>query len=309
MKKIIYIILVFVLYQLDYANAHQCRDVYSEKNISGNEFELTEILNRKENPFDVVRKLRSQNPSISDNILDDLSSRLESENVIRIEKLGGGVNVSYKITFESGLQAAYKPVNSDRPNQPIREVVAYRLSKLFGLDIVPPTVMRKISGLAVPRKLQDVIGSVQLFINTAKPLNKGKSSNGSKILIRNESEFQVEDYLSGRRLRVFDWLINNHDRGSNAGNYLISDLDGYVIGIDHSVSFVGHDKQARADKVPFYKEKYLDDPEYYFKYKSVPKEKIKLALDGLNPVRINEFFERFDKLILDFKKVIDSTTP
>ncbi len=123
-------------------------------------------------------------------------------------------------------------------------------------------------------------------------------------MLYNKKPYNPESSLSGRRLIIFDWLINNHDRGSNAGNYLISKLDQYVIGIDHSVSFVGHDKTARADKVPYYRMDFLNDFEFYQKLTSASPEQIKQALQGLNPQRIDEFFERYNKLISDFRLVL-----
>ncbi len=256
-----------------------------------------------DSPFDRARLGRSASPERSNALLDQVTRRLESEKVAAVEFLGGGVNDSYKITFESGLQAVFKALNPERPNQVIREAVAYRFSRLLGLDIVPPTVVRTLSGPGVPVELQ-VEGSVQLFISSARPLERGANSAGEKILVRNGREYKVEKSLSGRRLRIFDWLINNHDRGSNAGNYLVSAVDGVLIGIDHSVSFVGHDKVAKPGKVPVYTQFFLDDREFYQKLRSASREEIRASLKGLSKTRITEFFERYDELMADFAKVL-----
>ena len=295
------ILISFLLFNTSQVNAQiTCKDVFSEKKLSLN---ISKIIQKNENPFDVARKNRQKDTLLSNTILKDVENRLENEAVVKIENLGGGVNTSYKITFESGLMAAYKPVNPDRPNQPAREAIAYKLSKLLNLDIVPPTVVRELKG-DIPNELKNISGSVQLFVHTAKPLKKGKLPNDEKILIYKEVTFDPDLSLSGRRLRIFDWLINNHDRGSNAGNYLVSNVDSYIIGIDHSVSFVGHDKAARSDKIPYYKSEFLNDVEFYNKLTSASREEIRKSLEGLNPVRIDEFFERYDKLIADFEKVL-----
>lgn len=295
------ILIAFLLFNISQANAQiSCKDVFSSKKLNTN---ISKIIQNGENPFDVARLSREKDALLSNTILKDVENRLENEAVVKIENLGGGVNTSYKITFESGLMAAYKPVNPDRSNQPAREAIAYRLSELLNLDIVPPTVVRELKG-DIPKELKNISGSVQLFVHTAKPLKKRKLSNGDRIILHNEVIFDPDLTLSGRRLRIFDWLINNHDRGSNGGNYLISGIDSYIFGIDHSVSFVGHDKAARSDKVPYYKPEFLNDVEFYNKLTSVSREEIRKSLKGLNPVRVDEFFERYNKLITDFESVL-----
>jgi hypothetical protein len=302
MKKNILLIYA-ICFTLKALSADLCVSIYDSTNVKNNDLKL--IVTDKKSPFDVARLNRSKTgDGLSDSLLDQVENKLLRDRVIKIEDLGGGVNASYKITFESGLKAAYKPVNPDRANQPIREAVAYKLSRIMGLDIVPPTVVRKLTG-DIPIEFTKFVGSVQLFISTAKPLEKGKDAAGNRIILNKGLPFDPDTSISGRRLRIFDWLINNHDRGSNAGNYLISNTDDYIIGIDHSVSFVGHDKQARSDKVPYYKDEFLQDRELYNKLTSVSREEIRQALEGLNPKRIDEFFERYDQLILDFKKVLN----
>lgn len=300
----IFLKVIFYISVCQSSHAMQCRDIFNNSKVSTYESLLKKALEEGHDPFDLQRLEREQTPFLRDSILDEISLRLGVEEVIKFKDLGGGTTPSYKVTFQSGLQAVFKPVNLDRPNQPIREAVAYRLSRLLKLDIVPPTVVRKLDGPAVPSELREVSGSVQLFIIAAKSLDKGKKSKEEKILLRDGKQFNIEDSLSGRRLRVFDWLINNHDRGSNAGNYLVSDIDSYIIGIDHSVSFVGHDKKARSDKIPFYTNLFLEDLSFYLKLKSASKGDIAKSLEGLNPQRILEFFERYDQLMNDFEKVL-----
>lgn len=265
---------------------------------------MAAIVADKENPFDVARLNRSANPLGSSELLAQVEKLLLTDIVVSVEPLGGGVTASYKVKFASGLKGVFKPVNPERANQPTREAVAYRLSELMQLDIVPPTVVRTLSGENVPAELQNQSGSIQLFVQTADTLKKGTAPDKRKIVLLNGQELKVDEILSGRRLRIFDWLINNHDRGSNAGNYLVAKSDGYIFGIDHSVSFVGHDKQAREDKVPYYTPDFLKDREFYNKLTAVSKDQIRQALSGLNPVRIDEFMQRYDRLIADFQKAL-----
>jgi hypothetical protein len=264
-------------------------------------FSIAEMLAAKKNPVDEARLLRESNHRISNAILDEVEFRLKDEKVVAFEELGGGVNESYLLTFKSGLKAVYKPVNPQRPNQIIREATAYRLSRLWELDLCPPTVYRTLDG-SIPANFQNVEGSVQLFMDTAKSLKKGLSPNGTKILLKSKIPFEPDQYLSGRRLRLFDWLIKNHDRGSNAGNYMVSRLDGYIYGIDHSVTFVGMERIPREDKVPYYTLEGLNDLEFYKKINSASVEQIRQTLKELNPTRIDEFLARWRQLNQDFER-------
>jgi hypothetical protein len=268
---------------------------------------ISDWVNAGQSTFDIARDLRSRGDTkAADEILDATYNLLKKDKVVAVEVLGGGKSEtgSFKVTFASGLQGAFKPVNPERTNLVQREKAAYKLSRLLGLDMVPPTTIRKISGDSVPAELQDVKGSLQLFITTARPLVKGKDAQGRKFLLKDNIEYLVEDSLAGRRLRIFDWLINNHDRGTNAGNYMVAKSDGYIFGIDHSVTFVGMDQAARADKVPFYDKKWLKDREFYQMLKSATKEKIAEEIDMIKPIRVEEFFTRYDELMVHFKEVL-----
>ena len=302
-KQILFVSLILFSGAFASADAVKCVTAYSDS-ATAQFSNVASILNSKRDPFEVARAKRPASKKEAKEIMKDVENHLLTEEVETIEFLGGGVTESFKVTFKSGLKAVYKPVNPDRANQPIREVVAYRISQLFDLFIAPPTVMRELKG-NIPSELRGRMGSVQLFVTEARVLQKGKDSGRNKVLLFEGKEFDPDSSQSGRRLRIFDWLINNHDRGSNAGNYLVSLNDTHVIGIDHSVSFVGFDKVAREDKVPYYKKDFLTDREMYTKLTAVTEADIRDALKGLNPVRVDEFLIRYKALIKDFEKVLN----
>lgn len=303
-KRIFFLSLVLLFSTVGSADPLKCKRVYRDESVAIAKVEVKPSLQGQRDLFEMARAKRSESKKQAYEILADIENRLATEEVAHIEFLGGGVNESFKVTFTSGLKAVFKPVNPDRANQPIREVIAYKVSQLFDLMIVPPTVMREMKG-NIPAELRGRIGSVQLFVTEARVLKKGKDSGGNKALLFDGNEFDPDQSQSGRRLRIFDWLINNHDRGSNAGNYLVSLNDGHVIGIDHSVSFVGHDKAAREDKVPYYKKTFLTDRELYSKLTSVSESEIRQILTGLNPVRVEEFLIRYKELLKDFEKELE----
>ncbi len=256
--------------------------------------ESASVYDRATNPFDKARLLRPTNSEQAVQLIENVVSLLKKDPIVSQAELGGGVTASYLVTLQSGLKAVYKPINAERPNMIHREVAAFKISHLMRLDIVPPTVLRTIRG---------VEGSFQLFMETTYRLKKNKS-NTLPVLFLNDQEFSVDSFLSGRRLRIFDWLINNHDRGSNAGNYLVSKIDGFIYGIDHSTAFVGHDKQARADKVPYYESTFLQDRELYDLMRSPSREVLTRALRHLNSVRVPEFFQRYDHLVNEFESTL-----
>jgi hypothetical protein len=100
------------------------------------------------------------------------------------------------------------------------EVAAYRLDKLLGLNMVPPTIERRFQGNR---------GSIQ---NWAKVLMSLKDKEEKKIKIPSYKVFPWNRALYIQRL--FDNLIANEDRHQN--NFLITE-DWRLILIDHSRSF------------------------------------------------------------------------
>jgi len=100
------------------------------------------------------------------------------------------------------------------------EIAAYKLDKLLGLNMVPPTVEREFGGDR---------GSAQLWIDGCITL-KDKVTDNVKTPSHKVFQFNRAYYLQ----RAFDNLIANEDRHQN--QYLITD-DFRMLLIDHSRSF------------------------------------------------------------------------
>lgn len=117
------------------------------------------------------------------------------------------------------LRAVYKPEAGERPLWDFpgglwrREVAAYRLDRLIGLEQVPPTVVRE-DGPHGP-------GSLQLY---------REPDHGEHYLTLVEGDLHDRDF---HRLAVFDVLANNADRKS--GHVFLS--GGEVVAIDHGLCF------------------------------------------------------------------------
>ena len=96
------------------------------------------------------------------------------------------------------------------------EIAAYELDKLLRLDMVPPSVQRRLEGSD---------GAAQLWVEDVTDLSRDASPGGPD---RGAWESQVV------RMRMFDNLIGNRDR--NQGN-ILHDAAWNLILLDHSRAF------------------------------------------------------------------------
>jgi hypothetical protein len=114
------------------------------------------------------------------------------------------------------------------------EVAAYKLSRLLGMDAVPPAVLREVEGTP---------GSLQLWIEGAITLKAFNKENPGKADPTSRSRYlkhQVRD------MNIFDNLIRNIDR--NQGN-IMWDPDMNLWLIDHTRSFSRDDTLPWPDEV------------------------------------------------------------
>lgn len=148
---------------------------------------------------------------------------LRTAPIERFEDVPVGVTRPKRAFFTSGGWAgsmAWKPL----PTRMVRgyaesyrsEIAAYRLSRLLGLNMVPPSVERKVGRLT---------GAGIMWIDNARPwdVHNRPTSPGPRW------SHQIS------RMKLFDQFIGNIDR--NRGNLLV-DGDGHLFLIDHSRAFV-----------------------------------------------------------------------
>ena len=168
------------------------------------------------------------------------------------------------------------------------EIAAYRMDKLLGLNMVPPTV---------EKEFQNNPGSCQLWID-AKMSLKDKYEQNIDTPSYKVFHWNRALYLQ----RAFDNLIANEDRHQN--QYLITE-DWRIILIDHSRSFRTSGKFA---KKLIYDEKYKEGPRlmkqlpraFVEKLKALDAESIKAAVgDYLTDKEIEYVLIRRD-LIIDW---------
>jgi len=159
---------------------------------------------------------------------------LRTAEVVESEEIGGSINRPLKLTLElDGVRAhaIFRTVEVERAEMRnvqehargfrdsyVFEVAAYELSRLLGLDNVPPATLRTLDG-------ED--GSIQLWIEQAKGvedrMEEGIAEQHEQLWL-----FQKQNMV------VFDNLIYNFDR--NPGNMLI-DPYGKVWFVDHTRTF------------------------------------------------------------------------
>jgi hypothetical protein len=157
------------------------------------------------------------------------------------------------------------------------EIAAYQMDRLLGLDMVPPTVERRVGG---------DLAAVVLWVEHCKPIKDVDQSACTR---------PIEWAKQVCRQRVFDNLIANID--DNAGNILV-DPDWNMVLIDHSRAFA-------ADRMPFEKEMTRVDHELFARLKALDEAALMkqvrpwVLADGT----IRAILKRRDKIVAIFEKL------
>jgi hypothetical protein len=68
---------------------------------------------------------------------------LLNQAVTKVKFNRGGSSISLRLDFEGGWRAAFKPDQTNEQTVPRKEIAAYRLSRLLGLEAVSPAVGRR----------------------------------------------------------------------------------------------------------------------------------------------------------------------
>ena len=162
-------------------------------------------------------------------------AQLVAHEVLAVEQLSDGINRPERLTLESDgvrVRAIFRNVDDSRTSNstPIErqypsfrdryifEVAAYELSRLLGLDNVPPAALYRWRGQN---------GSIQLWVESATP--------ESKRIAEHRQPDDPSGWIRQRYdMMLFDNLIYNFDR--NHGNQLL-DESGKLWFIDHTRSF------------------------------------------------------------------------
>jgi hypothetical protein len=233
---------------------------------------------------------------------EEIANVLENGRITKIILIntenGGGITDSYRVWIQANdgriLTAIYKPYNSIKSSnfssklrEYDREVFAYELDKMLGLDLVPETILRDIElppalATPTPKSLYGKTGSLQVWRDDMEsPARKYGNKSETEIMTAGQVEERAKAWL-------FDYLLNNMDRHLN--NILLDKNDKYTA-IDHGYTMAEPLLHFRWD----YEFK-LDSTETYSK--SVQSKVLKNWLDTLNKMD-------FDSPSLQFKKLLD----
>ncbi len=176
----------------------------------------------------------------------------------------GGTSISLRIDFENGARAACKPSQIHIHSQPRREVAAYRINRLLGLQSVPPAVGRRF-------RFSDIVDHLENGAHRKRVLAEGSPEKDGTVLaelswwipVLEEARIQgftidstdgvvtwkryikqgrpvppdVADIVAQvSQLVLFDFVINNMDRWSG-GNVKASEDGRVLYFMDNTMSF------------------------------------------------------------------------
>jgi hypothetical protein len=229
---------------------------------------------------------------------DQVVEFLRTARVVEREQVPTGINRPTKMLLELGgvqAHAVFRTVDEQRERWqlPNREIIAnfkdsfrfepaaYRLSRLLGLDAVPPAVERRIDGK---------LGSIQLWVNGAMT-----------------EEMRVEERLAPpvplrwarqRAMRkVFDNLVANIDR--NQGNILIERDNWNVWLIDHTRAFVVRPRLLEPEDLSWC------ERGVYERLKSLDEETIRIQLEGtLDRFELDALLKRWQLVVAELDRLI-----
>jgi hypothetical protein len=190
-----------------------------------------------------------------------LLERVRTQPITRFKLNHGGSSLSFRVDFADGSRAAWKPAQTNMQSMPRKEVAAYRLNRLLGLNAVPPAAPRAVSREellarlhpdslpSLPRiKAETIFGPNGRTIGTASywiPIIKSSGFDTpegrrmSQAWLSQGPSVPADQAMMAAQISnlvVFDFLTANPDRYSG-GNMKMSDDGKRLFFMDNTMSF------------------------------------------------------------------------
>ncbi len=192
---------------------------------------------------------------------DTLVARMRSQPITRMKFNKGGSSLSFRVDFADGSRAAFKPAQTNLQTIPRKEVAAYRINRLLGLNAVAPATPRLVTRAEVfshlhpetvpmlPRIRSETIfdprgntaGVMMFWIPVIKDAGLDTPegiAQSTQWLTHGQPIPDAKHSLAAQLsdLLVFDFIISNPDRYS--GGNLLTNQDGSRLYImDNTMSF------------------------------------------------------------------------
>ena len=152
-----------------------------------------------------------------DLVMEDI---LKNESISSFTKLEGGSTEGHIMITASGKKAVWKPRSPIMGDVDNKEVAAYEVDRILGINRVPVTVHRTIDDrIGSAQKWEEGDDFISYLINNR---------------IRSGEDLTSLPITERQKLTLFDYIISNSDR--NEGNVIIT-KDGKIALIDHGYSF------------------------------------------------------------------------
>lgn len=196
---------------------------------------------------------------------DLLLAPLREGNIARVRYNRGGSSISLRIELDNGARAAFKPNQTNLQTIPRKEVAAFRIDRLLGLQAVPPAIGRAFPAEQVlgaiegnsadflPRLREEIllqdgqmVGELSWWIPVIEHATVGghliDSTNGvvtwKRYLTAGVAMPESDAYMLAQisSMVLFDFLINNPDRWSGS-NVRMSEDGRVLYYMDNTLAF------------------------------------------------------------------------